>query len=156
MLDFYSAATIATLLCSMPIVIVARTVMFALASKHRFAATNCLIESHHQPKNEAEEPLHLRLRYIYAVESKTYTGRRYYFGSRNECNASLLRKYPEGSQHTVYYDPKDPSQSTLNVGIHPGLWFWVIAVAILCSVLWVALVAALVGEWKLSSDAGLL
>ena len=156
MLDFDSAATIATLLCSVPIIIVARTVTFALASKHRFAATNCMIESHHHLKNEDGEANQLRLRYAYSVGSKTYTGRRYYFGSRNECNSNLLRKYPEGSQHAVYYDPKDPSRSTLSVGIHPGLWFWVIAVAVLCPILWVTLVAALVGEWKLSSDAGLL
>jgi hypothetical protein len=116
----------------------------------RFAATKCVIQSHNQPKNEDDEHIQLELRYAYVVGSKTYTGRRYYFGSRNECNPELLKVYPEGSQHTVYYDPSNPSRSTLQVGFHPRLWFWIIAVAILCPIMWAAVVAALVGEWKLS------
>jgi len=156
MFDLGTAALIATLATGVPLFAVARTVYFALISGRRFAMTDCVIQAHHQPSNDECEPIQLRLRYAYRVGCQTYFGRRYYFGSKNAFDREVLNRYPAGSRHPVFYDPKRPDRSTLQTGFHPRLWFWIIVAMILCPVFWLALVAGLVGEWKLSSDTGLL
>ncbi len=158
MLDFKTAALIATALTTVPLILIARTVYFAVMSKSRFASTECVIEVQSQPTNDDGEPIRLRLRYTYCIGNKTYAGRRYYFGSRNECDTELIKLYPVGSRHVVFYDPKHPNRSTLKLGFHSRLWFWIAAAMILCPILWIALVAGLVGEWQLDPDgeSGLL
>ena len=53
-----------------------------------------------------------------------------------------------------------PESSLSRVQVYfPDPWpicIWIVAVVILCPVLWATLVAGLTGEWKLSSDTGLL
>jgi len=149
MLGFHAAAMIATLLSGVPMLFVGTAVYYALVSKRRFVTTNGVIQNHEQPKNEDGEPIQLRLRYTYCVDGKTFAGRRYYFGSRNECSSDLLKRYPSGSHQIVFYDPKLPSRSTLQVGFRPKLWFWIIATLVFCPLLWIALVAGMVAEWSI-------
>ncbi|XZE19336.1 DUF3592 domain-containing protein [Pirellulaceae bacterium SH449] len=153
MLDFNSAAIMATLVVAIPLFVVARAVYFAFASKARFVSTDCLIDSHYQPKNEDGEPIQLVLRYSYRVSNRELHGRRYYFGSKNECNPELLIQYPPGSRQIVFYDPNCPSRSCLQVGFHPRLWFWIITALFGCPILWIAIVAGLVSVWKLESGS---
>ena len=153
MFDFQSAAIIATLLASIPLAIVVRTVYYAMISERRFVPTDCVIQNHIQPKSDEGEPIQLQLRYSYAVGSSTYTGKRYYFGSINECNSELLARYPAGSRQTVFYDPRNPSRSTLRVGVHPRLWLWGFAALISYPLFWLGILAVLHGEWKIGPGA---
>ena len=82
-----------------------------------------------------------------------YTGSRYYFGSKNECNPELLQQFPAGSECVVFYDPKCPGRSTLQAGFHSRLWLWIIAVALICPILWIAVVVGLVTEWNVIGAA---
>ena len=144
MLDFNSAAMIATLVVAIPLFVVARVVHLAFVSKARFVSTDCLIDTHYQPKNEDGEPIQLVLRYSYHVGNRTLSGRRYYFGSKNECNPELLIRYPSGSRQIVFYDPNCPGRSCLQVGFHPRLWLWIITAVVGIPILWIAIVACLV------------
>ncbi|MCU0713749.1 MAG: DUF3592 domain-containing protein [Pirellula sp.] len=153
MLDYNSAAIVATLASAIPLFVVVRVVYLAFVSKTRFVSTDCLIDTHDQPKNEDGEPIQLVLKYSYRVGNRTFSGRRYYFGSKNECNPELLIRYPAGSRQTVFYDPKYPSRSSLQVGFHPRLWFWIITAMVGSSILWIAIVVGLVSVWKLESGS---
>src|SRR5690554_1667064 len=152
MLDFKYAALIALLLSGIPLAIVARTVYFALISKKRFVATEGFIETHEQPKNEAGDPIQLRLTYRYRVNDRQYAGRRYYFGSLNESDPELLARYPAGTLQPVFYDPKSPGRSTLQTGFHARLWFWMATALVAFLLLWIFLVALLVAGWNLTQD----
>ncbi len=86
MLDYNSAAIVATLVSAIPLFVVARVVYFAFVSKTRFISTDCMIDTHEQPKSEDGEPIRLVLRYSYRVGDRTFTGRRYYFGSKTKAD----------------------------------------------------------------------
>jgi Protein of unknown function (DUF3592) len=152
MVDFAAAALIATavvLLMAMPLF---RTTYYALISPRRFQPSSCTIEQHHQPNNDEGEPIQLVLRYRYSVDGREFTGSRYYFGSINECNSEFLQRYPVGSIQTVYFDPKNPSRSTLQTGFRAGTWFWITTFAIAAPIAWIAIVFMLLSEWKLSTS----
>ena len=70
MFDFNTAAIIASVMASLPVLVVGRTVYFALMSATRFVTTNGNIQSHAQPNNEDGEPIQLRLEYRYAVDGE--------------------------------------------------------------------------------------
>jgi hypothetical protein len=110
--------------------VVARVFYLTLVSKARFISTDCLIDTHYQPKNDDGELIQLVLRYSYRVGNRTLSGRRYDFGSKNECNPELLIRYLSGSRQIVFYDPNCPSRSSLQVGFHPRLWFWIITAVV--------------------------
>lgn len=69
-----------------------------------------------------------RIRYSYTVAEQRYTGTR--FGVVNESFGRMsgaqakLDEYPIESQHTVYYNPDNPSASVLEPGMTFGTWFF--------------------------------
>ena len=71
-----------------------------------------------------EKPsLHFVLSYRYPVDGFAHTGTRVAFGHfpfRWQLK-DLLREYQPGSTHRAWYDPANPSSSTLKAGLHYGL-----------------------------------
>jgi hypothetical protein len=57
--------------------------------------------------------------YSYDVERDSYTSDRILFGIASK---AWVTKYPEGTPVTVAYNPSEPSQSTLNTGVHITAW----------------------------------
>ena len=59
------------------------------------------------------------IEYSYDVERVSYTSDRILFGIASD---EWVEKYPEGTAVTVAYNPLQPSQSTLNTGVHYSAW----------------------------------
>lgn len=60
------------------------------------------------------------LAYTYAVDGREYAGDRYAYGewSSNDGRAARIAdEFPVGASVTVYYDPDDPRESALAVGV---------------------------------------
>ena len=76
-------------------------------------------------EHSGEKPsLHFVLSYRYPVDGFAQTGTRVAYGHfpfRWQLK-DLLREYPPGSVHRVWYDPADPATSTLKAGLHSGLF----------------------------------
>jgi len=66
---------------------------------------------------------HARISFSYSVGGEPYTGDRVGVGdygrNTNHHARSVVRKYPVGSQVTVYYDPNRPQSSLLEPGVRP-------------------------------------
>ncbi len=139
MLEFDSAAVVATSICLIIAIPLLRTIYFAVLSSWNYQPTICSIVEHYQLKNDEGEPIQLRLKYRYKVCGQEYSGSRYYFGSLNESNSELLKRYPVGSECTVYYDVAKPSRSALCTGLHPRLWFWIATTVFVDSIAWVVI-----------------
>jgi uncharacterized protein DUF3592 len=64
--------------------------------------------------------------YEYRVGGKTFRSAniRYPMPAFNEeeAAADMLAAYSEGHEHSVAYDPGDPSRSVLETGVPPGMW----------------------------------
>lgn len=131
------ALVVPSLLALLPLLIVGRTVYFAIASARRFCQTDGWVIENRQPRNDEGEPIQLVLRYEYTVDQKTFVGRRYYFGSLNECDAGLVDRYPVGSSVLVHYDPAKPQRSTLATGYHRKLNFWLAVALVAAGCIWV-------------------
>ncbi len=65
--------------------------------------------------------------YSYTVEGKEFTGDRLRFGEMNSNKRrdanSKAKKFGEGKQVKVYYDPEEPAESVLEPGVHGSSWF---------------------------------
>ena len=69
------------------------------------------------------------LRYEFEVDGVTFEGSRLGFGSHAgnaDERASLLERFNVGSEVPVFYNPVNPSESTLTLGGRSGAWFFVI------------------------------
>ncbi len=119
------AFIVATVAACIPLLVVGRTVYVALISPRRYQPAPGRVLKNRQRQNDEGEPIQIELLYEYSVAQSTFTGRRFYFGSLNECDPELLERFPEGSQVTVHYDPRRPMRSTLQTGYHWRLNFWI-------------------------------
>jgi len=71
------------------------------------------------------------LSYRFSANGQAFSGSRLAFSGRSSSFRSEIEeigvKYAVGTQHAVYYDPADPSQSVLERGTHFGLYAVVFA-----------------------------
>jgi hypothetical protein len=68
-----------------------------------------------------------KLSYTYAVEGRPYTSTRIAFGGTRSYSSSsaaegFVNRHPVGSKVTVYYNPGDPAESTLETGASGGAY----------------------------------
>jgi hypothetical protein len=80
-------------------------------------------EDHEALEGDISEPEALRVRYVYEVEGRLYSGSRIFFGDRLvPASASYYAsRLDPGATVTVHYDPRDPSESVLETRAHPML-----------------------------------
>ncbi len=85
--------------------------------------------------------------YVYTVGRWTYNGDRYYYGYNGDSDhaaaVSIVQTYPVGSAPRVYYDPADPRDATLRVGVQPFQLFLgvvVVPVHMMTVLFWQAIV----------------
>jgi len=84
-----------------------------------FTPTRCeIVSSEVTPHNET---LHsgVTVEYVYTVNGKEYRGSRYRYDDDYSSipGADVARKLQKWTEHTVYYDPKNPANSVLATGV---------------------------------------
>lgn len=69
----------------------------------------------------------VNIRFRYHVDGKPYESDRYHFftgaSSGRAGKQKIVARYPPGSQHDAYYNPRDPSQAVLHRGFSKDAWF---------------------------------
>ncbi len=88
--------------------------------------------------------------YEYQVGGRTYHGHRinpdYIYTNREAFHREILRRYQEGKQVTVYYNPRNPTEAYLELGI-PKLLLVLVALAVVFMLAVFAVVAEMVAEY---------
>ena len=102
---------------------------------------------------------HVQVRYTYELNGQPLTGTRYRYGlernSRQDI-ARILTTLTPGSEITVHYNPRDPTDAVLVSGIQSGdLFFFHFLMPFNCAMLlgWIALARA-IWCWKTGPPAG--
>jgi hypothetical protein len=92
-------------------------------ASQKYAATQgSVISSHVSTSHTAEGASipHPSVKYRYTVRGVEYTGDRIGYATQDvSLSEAVVARYPVGSHPTVYYDPADPVQSTLEKGSIP-------------------------------------
>jgi len=65
-----------------------------------------------------------KVTYTYKIREASYTGNRIIFG--HICFSTNVMPYAKGQNVHVYYNPKEPSQSVLRVGLLSSYWFFMV------------------------------
>src|ERR1039458_237201 len=86
-----------------------------------FATSRCQIVS---SEVTAQPMFHsgVSVEYAYTVQGKEYRGHRYRYddGYASSPGGDVVQNLPKWSEHTVYYDPKNPADSILATGVQGG------------------------------------
>jgi hypothetical protein len=112
-----------TLLLLWTSLILAANVVFAFTTWRQHAAVTYLITvGKIAQSSEGQGPLGkrgLHLRYTYAVHGVNYSGSRYRYDDENVSlhYGRIMQDFPTHSTHPVYYNPRDPRDSTLAPGV---------------------------------------
>lgn len=91
---------------------------------------------------DAEGWVEVALRYSYRVNGQEFEGDRVAFHALASEKQAAVRGVEEGSALTIYYDPADPSQSSLTHGLssdaHSLSWLIIAGFAVLTGLGWLA------------------
>ncbi|BCX89099.1 hypothetical protein MIN45_P1469 [Methylomarinovum tepidoasis] len=88
--------------------------------------------------------------YEYQVGGRTYHGHRinpdYIYTNREAFHREILKRYQEGKQVTVYYNPKNPTEAYLELGI-PKVLLALMALAVVFMLTVFAVLVEMVAEY---------
>jgi hypothetical protein len=80
-----------------------------------------------------------RFAYSYSVDDRKFVGRRIWYGSDlafslpNPAYTWLGDSFPPGASVQVYYNPRNPRQAVLKVGVSPGTYVYAAVAAAMVS-----------------------
>lgn len=110
-------------------VIVIGGILMQLDAERRFEAADgtvvaSKVRTHSDSNGSTFEPA---IRYRYKVAGREYAGERYAYGQFSSSASGhadeVVRRHPAGKHVTVYYDPHNPSEAVLAMGVQPQQWF---------------------------------
>jgi hypothetical protein len=101
----------------------------------------------------------LTIEYAYTVNGKEYRGSRYRYddGYSSISGAQMVEKFPEWTEHTVYYDPKNPADSVLAIGVEGSdlmLVLFTIPLNVTIIMLWLRFGSWLREKWRMPEAGG--
>jgi hypothetical protein len=87
----------------------------------------------------------VNIRYHYEVNGQSFEGRRYRYGAGSSSDSTwafdAVRHYPEDAEATVYYNPRNPSESLLSPGLDGSSFMMLLIMTPFCAPLagfWIA------------------
>jgi hypothetical protein len=110
---------------------VAYSLARSLDAAARYASTEGVVTAGRLSTHSGDDgPTYgLDIRYTYAARGREYAGDRYDFAGWSSSDYAYWRgvadAHPKGAPVTVYYDPDDPAESVLHMGM-PGLMLFLI------------------------------
>ena len=125
---------------------------------NHFAATQCQIVLS-QVTSQATFHSGVTIEYAYTVHGKEYRGSRYRYDDEYSCipGAAVVQKFRQWTEHTVYYDPKNPANSVLAMGVEGGDLFLIlfsIPVNVALIMLWIWIASWLRQKWRVPEAGG--
>ncbi len=101
----------------------------------------------------------ITIRYVYAVNGRNYGASRYRYDDQNLAMRweEAVEKFPDHSQTTVYYNPKDPTDALLAPGVAGGdllLLLLSAPVSIALIMLWAAAISRARDKWAIRENGG--
>ena len=123
-----------------------------------FAAARCQIVSS-EVTPHAIFHYGVSVEYSYIVNGKEYRGSRYRYDDDYSGipGAEVVRKFPQWSEHTVYYDPNNPANSVLATGVEGSdlvLILFSIPVNVALIMLWNWIATWLREKWRVPRAGG--
>lgn len=110
----------------------------SVRARHWIPVTGTIIESREIPKSKTSSKTYPRIRYTYEHGGQTYQSKQVRFGAfgNNEA-ASVVAKYPQDGNVTIFIDPQDPSEAVLEPEFQKdNLWALAIFAICVASILW--------------------
>jgi hypothetical protein len=99
------------------------------------------------------------IEYVYTVNGKEYRGSRYRYDDEysSSSEADVARNYRKWTEHTVYFDPKNPADAVLATGVQGGdllLILFSIPVNVALIMLWNWIGSWLREKWRVPEAGG--